>query len=85
MLLLQLWREIRERLGDAAPRLIMVGRSGWENEAMLRFLERHPELVPVLENLAGRLSAVTMQQLNAAVDLDHQSPELVVRRWRQEQ
>jgi osmoprotectant transport system permease protein len=48
-------------------------------------LERHPELVPVLENLAGRLSAATMQQLNAAVDLDHQSPELVVRRWRQEQ
>ena len=46
-------------------------------------LERHPELVPVLENLAGRLSAATMQQLNAAVDLDHQSPELVVRRWRQ--
>ena len=45
-------------------------------------LERHPELVPVLENLAGRLSAVTMQQLNAAVDLDHQSAELVVRRWR---
>ena len=48
-------------------------------------LERHPELLPVLENLAGRLSAATMQQLNAAVDLDHQSPELVVRRWRQEQ
>lgn len=47
-------------------------------------LERHPELVPVLENLAGRLSAVTMQQLNAAVDLEHQSPELVVRRWRQD-
>ena len=47
-------------------------------------LERHPELVPVLENLAGLLSAATMQQLNAAVDLDHQSPELVVRRWRQD-
>jgi osmoprotectant transport system permease protein len=47
-------------------------------------LERHPELVPVLESLAGRLSAVTMQQLNAAVDLEHQSPELVVRRWRQD-
>ncbi|NQW38593.1 MAG: glycine/betaine ABC transporter substrate-binding protein, partial [Cyanobacteria bacterium] len=47
-------------------------------------LERHPELVPVLENLAGRISAATMQQLNAAVDLDHQSPELVVRRWRQD-
>ena len=47
-------------------------------------LERHPELVSVLENLAGRISAVTMQQLNAAVDLEHQSPELVVRRWRQD-
>jgi len=47
-------------------------------------LQRHPELVPVLENLVGRLSAATMQQLNAAVDLDHQSPELVVRRWRRD-
>ena len=47
-------------------------------------LQRHPELVPVLENLAGRISASTMQRLNAAVDLDHQTPEAVVRRWRQE-
>jgi len=47
-------------------------------------LRRHPELVPVLENLAGRLSATTMQRLNAAVDLEHQPPELVVRRWRLE-
>ncbi len=47
-------------------------------------LRRHPELVPVVESLAGRLSAATMQQLNAAVDLEHQSPELVVRRWRQD-
>lgn len=45
-------------------------------------LRRHPELVPVLENLADRISATTMQQLNAAVDLEHQSPEAVVRAWR---
>jgi len=45
-------------------------------------LRRHPELVPVLEGLAGRLSATTMQQLNAAVDLQRQTPEAVVRRWR---
>ncbi|MEB3331969.1 MAG: glycine betaine ABC transporter substrate-binding protein [Synechococcaceae cyanobacterium] len=45
-------------------------------------LRRHPELTPVLEGLSGRLSASTMQQLNAAVDLEHQSPEQVVRRWR---
>ena len=47
-------------------------------------LRRHPELVPVLDHLAGRLSAATMQQLNAAVDLHHQTPEAVVRRWRAE-
>jgi osmoprotectant transport system permease protein len=47
-------------------------------------LRRHPELVPVLERLSGRLSAATMQKLNAAVDLQGQTPELVVRRWRRE-
>ena len=45
-------------------------------------LRRHPELVPVLERLSGRLSATTMQKLNAAVDLQRQTPEVVVRRWR---
>jgi osmoprotectant transport system permease protein len=47
-------------------------------------LRRHPELVPVLERLSGRLSAATMQKLNAAVDLQGQTPELVVRRWRRD-
>jgi len=47
-------------------------------------LRRHPELVPVLERLSGRLSAATMQRLNAAVDLQGQTPELVVRHWRRD-
>jgi glycine betaine/choline ABC-type transport system substrate-binding protein len=47
-------------------------------------LRRHPQLVPVLERLSGRLSAASMQKLNAAVDLQGQTPELVVRRWRRE-
>ena len=47
-------------------------------------LRRHPELVPVLERLSGRLSAASMQKLNAAVDLQGQTPELVVRRWRRD-
>jgi osmoprotectant transport system permease protein len=47
-------------------------------------LRRHPELVPVLERLSGRLSAATMQKLNAAVDLQGQTPELVMRRWRRD-
>lgn len=48
-------------------------------------LRRHPELVPVLENLSGRLTASTMQRLNAAVDLNKQSPEQVIRTWRERQ
>jgi len=47
-------------------------------------LRRHPELVPVIESLAGRVSATTMQRLNAAVDLEHRTPEQVIRRWRQQ-
>jgi osmoprotectant transport system permease protein len=47
-------------------------------------LRRHPELVPLLNRLSGRLSAATMQRLNAAVDLQGQTPELVVRRWRRD-
>ncbi|MEB3325815.1 MAG: glycine betaine ABC transporter substrate-binding protein [Cyanobacteriota bacterium] len=47
-------------------------------------LRRHPELVAVVEPLAGRLSAATMQRLNAAVDLEGLTPEVVVRRWRKE-
>lgn len=47
-------------------------------------LARHPELIPVVRRLAGRLSAPTMQALNAAVDLQRQTPEEAVHRWRQE-
>jgi osmoprotectant transport system permease protein len=47
-------------------------------------LRRHPELITIIEQLTGRLSAATMQNLNAAVDQQRQTPEHVVRRWRQE-
>jgi hypothetical protein len=47
-------------------------------------LRRHPELIAIVEQLAGRLSAATMQKLNAAVDQQRQTPEQVVCRWRQE-
>jgi osmoprotectant transport system permease protein len=47
-------------------------------------LRRHPELITIIEQLTGRLSAATMQKLNAAVDQQRQTPEQVVRRWRQE-
>lgn len=45
-------------------------------------LRRHPELVPVIGSLAGRIPAATMQRLNAQVDLDGLDVAAVVRRWR---
>ncbi|HZZ90295.1 MAG TPA: glycosyltransferase family 1 protein [Caulobacteraceae bacterium] len=38
--LLALWRRLAERLGADAPRLVLVGRRGWENESVIDHLER---------------------------------------------
>jgi glycosyltransferase involved in cell wall biosynthesis len=42
--LLALWRRLEERMGPDAPSLVLVGRYGWENEAVLDHLERSPNL-----------------------------------------
>ena len=42
--LLSVWRRLDERMGAAAPRLALVGRHGWENEAVLDHLHRSPNL-----------------------------------------
>jgi glycosyltransferase involved in cell wall biosynthesis len=38
--LLALWRRLEERLHDRTPRLVLVGRRGWENEAVIDHLDR---------------------------------------------
>ncbi|MGG5809914.1 glycosyltransferase family 4 protein [Falsiroseomonas sp. CW058] len=40
LLLLNLWRQFAATLGAAAPRLVVVGRRGWENENVVDMLER---------------------------------------------
>jgi glycosyltransferase involved in cell wall biosynthesis len=49
LLLLTLWRELVKRHGEATPRLVVVGRRGWECEQVVDLLERceaiHPYLV----------------------------------------
>lgn len=42
--LLAVWRRLDERMGAAAPRLALIGRHGWENEAVLDHLHRSPNL-----------------------------------------
>lgn len=44
LLLLNLWRAMAEEKGEETPRLILVGRRGWENENILDMLERCPAL-----------------------------------------
>ncbi len=42
LLLFQLWRVLAERHGARTPRLVVVGRRGWEAESAIDMLERCP-------------------------------------------
>lgn len=47
LLLLHVWRRMAETLAPAdVPRLVVVGRRGWENEQVVDLLERCPALLP---------------------------------------
>ncbi|WBO23045.1 glycosyltransferase family 4 protein [Sphingomonas abietis] len=63
LLLLHLWRHFAETLPpESVPRLIVIGRRGWENEQIIDMLERCPALEGHVEELGGcpdgRLSAL---------------------------
>ena len=63
LLLLNLRRHLAETLpASEVPRLIVIGRRGWENEQIVDMLERCPALVGHVEELGGcpdaRLSAL---------------------------
>jgi glycosyltransferase involved in cell wall biosynthesis len=54
LLLLHLWRQMAEKRGpDAVPKLVLVGRRGWENEQVIDLLERCPALKDVVEEHSG--------------------------------
>lgn len=40
LLLLHVWRELARRHGGAAPKLVLIGARGWENENVIDLLER---------------------------------------------
>ncbi|MCQ0990286.1 glycosyltransferase family 4 protein [Jiella marina] len=50
--LFNVWRQVVKRLGANAPKLVLVGRRGWENENMLDVLERSREIGPHLIEVA---------------------------------
>ncbi|WP_174279089.1 glycosyltransferase family 4 protein [Sphingomonas bacterium] len=49
LLLLNIWRRIAAEPGTVPPRLLLVGRRGWENEQVVDMLERCPALVGCVE------------------------------------
>ncbi|MEO7787199.1 MAG: glycosyltransferase family 1 protein [Sphingomicrobium sp.] len=44
LFLLNLWTRLVERLGDAAPRLLVIGQRGWEAEQVFDLLDRSDSL-----------------------------------------
>jgi len=61
--LLTLWRSLAERMGDATPWLVLAGRRGWENEAIIDHLERSPPI----RRFVHEVSDLTDDQLAALI------------------
>ncbi|BBU62648.1 hypothetical protein MSC49_25830 [Methylosinus sp. C49] len=64
MLMLDVWRELAEREGVRAPKLVLVGKRGWHNQNVLRMLERCAALRPHVVEASG-LSTPAMRRLLA--------------------
>jgi glycosyltransferase involved in cell wall biosynthesis len=48
LFLFSVWRRLIEQMGSKAPRLVIVGHRGWENENVIDILERSRDLGPFL-------------------------------------
>ena len=53
LLLLNLWRDLAERLGEGTPRLVLVGRRGWEIENVADMLDRCPAIRAHVSEVVG--------------------------------
>ncbi|CAN5227743.1 N/A [soil metagenome] len=64
--LLTVWRRLQEKMGAATPQLVLVGRYGWENEAVLDHLERSPNLRGLVHQSANLPDASLATLMNNA-------------------
>jgi len=53
LLILQVWRDLVSRMGRNAPKLVLIGESGWENEQVADLLERSPALQGRVIRISG--------------------------------
>ncbi len=56
LLLLNIWRRLAEN-GNPAPRLLVIGKRGWENENIVDMLERCPAISAYVEEINGMSDA----------------------------
>jgi glycosyltransferase involved in cell wall biosynthesis len=62
LLILTVWRELVKRLGPATPKLVVVGRRGWECEQIIDLLDRcealHPHIIELNEESDERVASL---------------------------
>lgn len=66
LLLLHLWRQMVEANSMAAPRLVLIGRRGWENETVFNLLDRCPGLANHVVECTGLDDAGVLAVLRGA-------------------
>jgi glycosyltransferase involved in cell wall biosynthesis len=64
--MLHVWRELVRRHGARAPKLVLIGRRGWENENVVDLLERAPSLRGFVLEAAGMPTPVLRRLLASA-------------------
>jgi glycosyltransferase involved in cell wall biosynthesis len=67
--LLNLWRDLASRHGSATPRLVLVGRRGWEAENVIDMLERCPAMRAHVSEVSGLSSHGLAALLRSATAL----------------
>ena len=68
-ILLNLWRSLSERLGPATPRLVLVGRRGWDIQNVTSMLDRCPSLVGHVEEVIGLTTPGLVRLMQGATAL----------------
>ncbi len=67
--LLTAWRELSRRHGEATPRLVVVGRRGWESENVIDLLERCPAVRAHVTEASGLSTAGLVRLMGSATAL----------------
>lgn len=67
--LLNLWRDLDARHGPATPRLVVVGRRGWESENLVDLLDRCPAVRRHVTEVADLSTAGLVRLLRGATAL----------------